>query len=191
MLNNKVLSKNLFVVMLLCVGIVPAFTGGGQEVTEPSKGEEIIVKVGIVFPVTGPAAWVGEETINAWKMVFEKANNGELPDGMKIEYLIEDDRSNPTESVAAATKLITREKVNVILGPFNSHCAGPVTDYTEKQKIPTLLGGAAATYLQGRTQFTFDNVSLPAGSRYWIYVRRTSSSLNLRTSNMDNRFLEY
>lgn len=155
-MNRLVRSVSLVLVVTLLFTILLAAGCGSQE--KAGSEQEKIVKVGIVFPITGPNAWVGEETTNAWKMILDKANNGEmgLPKDMKIQYFIEDDRSNATESVAAATKLITREKVSVILGPFNSSVAGPVTDYTEKMKVPTMLGGAAADFLcQRGYQYTF------------------------------------
>ena len=167
MADRKAFYKALLAALLLCSGVVTAF----------AAGENVVVKLGLLFPVTGPNAWVAEETINACKMIIDAANSGGLPAGMRIDYVIEDDRSNPTESVAAATKLITSEKVNVIIGPFNSSCAGPVTDYTEQQKIPTLLGGASADFLcQRGYQYTFrsnGNNSMQATSEpTWLVNKR-------------------
>jgi len=121
----------------------------GVPQTTTAVGAEREIKVGVIMPVTGTNAFVGEETINAWKLVVDQANRSGKLAG-QIHLYIEDDRSVPTDGVAAAQLLVTRERVVVILGPFNTAVAGPVSDFTEKAKIPVILGGASSDFLLQR-----------------------------------------
>jgi branched-chain amino acid transport system substrate-binding protein len=143
--------KSLPVRLILTIGLLALLLGPLTSATPwtfaVAAGQEI--KVGVIMPITGPNAFVGEETTNSWKLIVDQANkSGKLPGQIKL--YIEDDRSIPTDGVAAAQKLVTRTKVVAILGPFNSAVAGPVTDYTEKAKIPVILGGAASDFLLQR-----------------------------------------
>jgi len=135
----------LFGLLVLSLGLLAY----GVPQTTTAAGAEREIKVGVIMPVTGTSAFVGEETINAWKLIVDQANKSGKLAG-QIRLYIQDDRSIPTDGVAAAQLLVTRERVVVILGPFNSAVAGPVSDLTEKAKIPVILGGASSDFLLQR-----------------------------------------
>ena len=126
-------------------------TSASASAATTSTAKETTLKVGMVMPMTGGNAFTGEETTNAWKLVLEEAQKDpSWPAGLKIELLLEDDRGVPADAVTAATKLVERDGVQMILGPFTSAETAAMTDYTEKVKIPSISGGAAADYLTTR-----------------------------------------
>lgn len=68
------------------------------------------VKVGVILGSTGPQASLGVPFKNTFST---------LPDTLgdqKVEYIIMDDGSDPTNSVKLARKLITEDKVDIIFG---------------------------------------------------------------------------
>ena len=77
------------------------------------------IKVGVNEPLTGPfAASVPTWQRRAIAADEINAKGGVL--GKKIELVIEDNKSNPTEAAAVAEKLIIRDKVPVMMGAWGS-----------------------------------------------------------------------
>lgn len=77
------------------------------------------VKVGVIGPLTGPAATSGISMKRAYEFTARQINDaGGLPiKGRKlpIELIFEDTQSRPDVGVSAAQKLLTRDKVDVLL----------------------------------------------------------------------------
>ena len=69
------------------------------------------INVGVVFSLTGPAASLGAETKKAVELMPQTLG------AEKINYIILDDATDPTNAVKNARKLIGEHKVDVILGP--------------------------------------------------------------------------
>lgn len=77
------------------------------------------IKVGVIGPLSGPAANSGIAMKKAFQYVVQKVNkNGgvKVADGKReIKLLFEDDQSQPALGVAAATKLLARDNVDILL----------------------------------------------------------------------------
>lgn len=117
----------------------------GSSSSSGSSGSGTVYKVGVVFPVSGPNAFVGEENINAIKLAVEEVNaSGRLPNGGKLELVIRDDESTPNVGVSAVQRLINEDKVIAILGPFNSNVAAAVAPIANEAEVPMLVAGATA-----------------------------------------------
>lgn len=78
------------------------------------------VKIGAVLPLTGGQALVGQEEKRGVDMALEKINAAGGVLGKEIELIVEDTKGDPTVAVGAAEKLITRDKVAVLTGPYTS-----------------------------------------------------------------------
>jgi branched-chain amino acid transport system substrate-binding protein len=59
--------------------------------------------------------------------------------GKKIELIVEDNKSNPTEAVATAEKLIVKDKVPVMMGAWSSTLTLAVMPKLEEYKVPMLV----------------------------------------------------
>ncbi|MCP4913348.1 MAG: ABC transporter substrate-binding protein [Oligoflexia bacterium] len=88
-----------------------------QATGNPADGDEILV--GAVFPMTGPIATYGQESVNGIKLALQKFG-GEKIKGKKIRLIIEDNKGEPTESANAVRKLINVDKVHVVVGSVAS-----------------------------------------------------------------------
>src|SRR5215218_9707450 len=78
------------------------------------------IKVGVNEPLTGPFAASGTYVVNGAKIAADEINAKGGVLGKKIELVIEDNKSNPTEAAAVAEKLMTRDKTPVMMGAWGS-----------------------------------------------------------------------
>lgn len=97
------------------------------------------VKVGVIVSATGPAASVG---------VTQQRTVPILPTtlgGKNVEYILLDDASDTSTTVKHAQKLITEDKVDVILGPSLTPNSLALLEMVTEQKLPMIsLAGSAA-----------------------------------------------
>ena len=68
------------------------------------------IRIGVNEPLTGAFAASGTYVVNGAKIAVDEINAHGGVLGRKLELVIEDNRSNPTEAAAVAEKLITSDK---------------------------------------------------------------------------------
>ncbi|MDR5812608.1 ABC transporter substrate-binding protein [Caballeronia sp. LZ033] len=111
----------------------------GAAVSAVAAAAHAQLKVGIDLSSTGPAAAIGITSKNAMLM-WPKTIAGQ-----NAEYIILDDGSDPGAAVRNIRKLITEDKVDVIVGPNITPAAlaalGPVAEY--ETPMITLIGSAS------------------------------------------------
>jgi branched-chain amino acid transport system substrate-binding protein len=79
------------------------------------------IKIGAVIPLSKAAfAQAGEEERRGYLMALDEINQAGGVLGKKVELIIEDDTGEPSVGIAAAEKLITRDKVVALLGGYSS-----------------------------------------------------------------------
>jgi branched-chain amino acid transport system substrate-binding protein len=79
------------------------------------------VKLGVVDNLTGAAAGYGIPHANGIRLAVDEINAAGGIKGIgKIEMVIEDDGTKPTEAVNATNKLITRDKVDFLMASCSS-----------------------------------------------------------------------
>jgi branched-chain amino acid transport system substrate-binding protein len=105
------------------------------------------VKIGVVQPLTGPVAYDGNIYANTVRMLAEDMNAKGGVLGKKIELVVEDGACNPAQSVNAAEKLATRDKVVALLGAFCSTSTAAMMEVARKHKIPHVTGISTAAQL--------------------------------------------
>ncbi|SRR5579883_1117695 len=100
------------------IGAAAAFAGAW--LAAGAAQAEDTIKIGVTQPLTGAFAASGNYVMQGAKIAADdiNANGGVL--GKKIELIIEDNKSNPTEAVATAEKLTQKDKVPVIMGAWSS-----------------------------------------------------------------------
>lgn len=93
------------------------------------------VKIGIVLPISGNTAAFGKDTLAGVKMAVEEINKAKQ---LKIELVIEDDKSTTTDAANATKKLINVDKVNVIVGSVASSNTSAAAPIAQAAKIPLM-----------------------------------------------------
>ena len=97
------------------------------------------IKIGVNEPLTGPFAASGTYVVNGAKIAADEINSKGGLLGKKIELVIEDNKSNPTEAAAVAEKLITADKVPVIMGAWGSSLTLAVMPKLMEYKVPMVV----------------------------------------------------
>jgi len=90
------------------------------------------IKIGVVASSTGPTAVVG---------IPQKNTVALLPNeiaGQKIEYIVLDDASDPTNAVTGVKKLLAEHKVDALIGPTTTPAALAILDFVAESKTPLM-----------------------------------------------------
>lgn len=108
---------------------------------KPSKE----VLIGGAISQTGRFAEPAGRQVNAIKMWVEQVNARGGLLGRKINLLLLDDKSDTQTAVKLYEKLITEDKVEVLLAPYSSAITEAVANINERYKMPFVAYGAAST----------------------------------------------
>jgi len=103
------------------------------------------IKIGVIEPLTGAFAASGNYVTNGAKIAAEEINAEGGVLGQKLELIIEDNKSNPTEAAAVAEKLLVSDKVPVLMGAWGSSLTLAVMPKLAEYKVPMLVETSAAT----------------------------------------------
>src|SRR5204862_6260095 len=97
------------------------------------------IKVGVIQPLTGAFAASGNYVANGAKIAADEINSKGGVLGKKLELVIEDNKSNPTEAAAVAEKLIVHDKVPVMMGAWGSSRTLAVMPKLMEYKVPMVV----------------------------------------------------
>jgi len=103
------------------------------------------VKIAEVLPLSGGAAPQGTQLKGGAEIAVSEINaEGGIKSmgGAKINLLFGDSKSTPDGGAAETERLITREKVSLILGAFQSGVTFPATEVAERYKTPWIVNMA-------------------------------------------------
>ncbi len=129
-MNLKWLS--LFAGITLLAGLV-AGCGGSS-----SKD----IKIGVVYELTGSTASFGTAASNGAKLAFKEINASGGVLGKQIQIAVADNKSEPSESSNAMTKVISQDKVVAVTGFTTSSNAIAASTVAEDNKIPFITAAA-------------------------------------------------
>ncbi|EJW11053.1 Branched-chain amino acid ABC transporter, amino acid-binding protein [Rhodovulum sp. PH10] len=97
------------------------------------------IKIGVTQPLTGAFAASGNYVAQGAKIAEDEINAKGGVLGKKIQLVIEDNKSNPTEAVATVEKLIVRDKVPAIMGAWSSTLTLAVMPKVMEYKVPLVV----------------------------------------------------
>ena len=101
------------------------------------------IKIGLFAPLSGAALAYGEDPLNAARMWYDMINGMGGIWGRKIELVIEDDRCNANDLVAAVKKLVEQDKVFMLNGGSCSAAAVAAQEYVTRAKVPYMMLNAS------------------------------------------------
>jgi branched-chain amino acid transport system substrate-binding protein len=123
------------------------------------------VKIGVLMPLTGNAAAAGQASKAAIEVAADIVNAahpelGNIPlaataglphlNGAKLELVFVDHQGNPSLAQQLATRLVTEDKVNALMGAYQSSCTFTATPVAERYGIPFMVGDSSALNITGR-----------------------------------------
>jgi branched-chain amino acid transport system substrate-binding protein len=97
------------------------------------------IKIGVTQPLTGAFAASGNYVAQGTKIAEDEINQAGGVLGKKIQLIIEDNKSNPTEAVSTVEKLIEKDKVPVLIGAWSSTLTLAVMPKLEEYKVPMIV----------------------------------------------------
>src|SRR5918994_3808299 len=97
------------------------------------------IKIGVNQPLTGAVAASGNYVTDGARIAAHDINAAGGLLGQEVELIIEDNKSNPTEAVAAAEKLIVRDEVPVMMGAWSSTFTLAVMPKLMEYEVPILV----------------------------------------------------
>jgi len=110
------------------------------------------IRIGATLAQTGVYAVPGQNQLRGYKLCAKHVNDKGGVLGRKLELVVYDDGSDPATAVSLYERLITQDKVDLVLGPYSSPISEAVADVSEKYRTPMVAPIAAATsiYRKGR-----------------------------------------
>ena len=114
------------------------FAGCGDD----AKSDEI--KIGANFELTGNVANYGSATLDGLKLAIKEVNDAGGVNGKKITIVDADNKSEASEAVNAATKLISDDKVKVVVGPAVTANVIAESQVATDDKIPVVAPDATS-----------------------------------------------
>lgn len=106
------------------------------------------ITVGVIAPLTGPASGLGIPAGNQVKL-WPKQVGGE-----KLNVILMDDASDPTQGVTHAKRFVTSDKVDIIMGSVATPVAAAIAQVADESVTP---------------QVAWSPVALPAGKDKWVF----------------------
>jgi branched-chain amino acid transport system substrate-binding protein len=127
---------------LAALAIILALTpASGRADHRPNKE----VLVGGAISQTGRFAEPAGRQVNSIKMWVEEVNGRGGLLGHKINLILLDDKSDTQTAVKLYEKLITEDKVDLLLAPYSSAITEAVANINERYKMPLVAYGAASS----------------------------------------------
>ena len=142
------------------------------------------IKIGALFAVTGPAAFLGEPERNSAKMVVDEINAAGGVKGHKLELIVYDTAGDATKAVQLATKLIKDDKVVAIIGPSTTGETMAVIPVAEKEQIPLISCSAGSKITDPVKKWVFktaQNDSLAVGKIYEFLQKTKQTNVSILT----------
>ena len=97
------------------------------------------IKIGVTQPLTGAFAASGNYVAQGTKIAEEEINAAGGVLGKKIQLIVLDNKSNPTEAVTTVEKLIEQDKVPLLIGAWSSTLTLAVMPKLEEYKVPMIV----------------------------------------------------
>jgi branched-chain amino acid transport system substrate-binding protein len=163
----------LFIALML---ITAFFAGCTQQAQAPAQPKEI--KIGAIVSMTGPNSNIGKnmwqsavlasEEINANGGIFVKQYNAKIP----IKLVQGDDESTREGGQKAVTKLITDDKVDILIGGYSSAVTSAYEQTVAEFKVPYVVTGASSPIITHRTDIDTSYVfhHCPTTDAYGMYT---------------------
>lgn len=155
-MKKALLAMFLILVLVACDNSKQTGNNGGDDL---SNSDSETIKIGAIISKTGKSDIYGDAVDKGIKLAIDEINENGGIDGKKIEYILEDDKSDPVEAVKAYDKLIEKN-ANAIIGPISSENTKAVANKSSQKNIAIIsptVGSESITEDSGnifRTCFT-------------------------------------
>ena len=140
--------RSLAAALVVLAALVLVACGGD----DGGGGSDDPIRIGASLPLTGEFSEPGKaakQGYEVWEAIVNE--KGGLIDGREVEIVIKDDQSNQNTIVADYNALISRDKVDLLLGTFSSLLNLPASAVAERNRMLYVepAGGAPELFDRG------------------------------------------
>jgi branched-chain amino acid transport system substrate-binding protein len=132
---------------VVCLALVALIAGGSLP-----AGAQGPIRLGASLSLTGTYAKLGKNQHEGYQLCIKELNAKGGLLGRKLDLVVYDDQSLPPTAVRLYEKLITEDKVDVVMGPYSSGITESVAGISEKYKnvMVSPLAATTSIFRQGR-----------------------------------------
>src|SRR5690242_20953960 len=109
----------------------------------PMHAQDKTIKIGALFPMSGPGSYFGTQDKQGVELALEQLNKAGV-NGYKFAVQYEDSSCSPLPATQAAKRLIEQFKPDVIIGEECSDATLAVMPVVEQAKVPLLNAGSSS-----------------------------------------------
>lgn len=135
------------------------------------------IKIGAIFAVTGPAAFLGAPEQKTAEMLVEEINAKGGINGNKLVLIVKDSQGNPEKAVSFAKQLIEEEQVFAIIGPSTSGETMQIKKLCDDNKTILLSCAAAEAIVTPLAKYVFKTPQKDSDAARQIFM--TLQTLNI------------
>jgi branched-chain amino acid transport system substrate-binding protein len=158
--------KTFFVGMVLGVWMLGL-------ISHAAAAQKAPYSVGAVFSATGPASFLGEPERNTVKMVEEQVNAAGGIQGHPLKMIVEDTKTDVSQTVLAVRKLLEKDKVVAIVGPSTTGESMAVVPIMQKAKTPLISCAAGLAIVTPKAEMerivSAKTFEMPKIQNKWIF----------------------
>lgn len=115
------------------------------------------VKIGLLVPLTGPAAADGTSALYSVQIALDQVNAAGGVLGRKVELVYYDDRADAKEAVALSHKLIEQDRIHAFVAGSYSLPTRAVAPIFQEEKIPLVAAYAIHPDVTRAGEYCFRN----------------------------------
>jgi branched-chain amino acid transport system substrate-binding protein len=151
------------------------------QVKEAPKTAEDTIVIGEVGSLTGSEAVFGVSTSHGIDLAIDEANAQGGVKGKKLSVKVYDDQSKPEEAGSATVRLITQDKVKLILGEVASSNSLAMAPKAQEAKVPMITPSSTNPSVTEVGDYIFRVCFIDAFQGY-VMARYAREDLKLNTA---------
>jgi branched-chain amino acid transport system substrate-binding protein len=134
-----------------------ALTACSSSGSNGATGSSAPLKIGMSLPMTGPVADVSKSGLQGYQLWAAQVNASGGLLGRQVKLDVLDDGFDPNQTGSDYTRLISQDKVDLLLGTFSSLLNAPASAIAARQGMLYVepSGGSATLFTRGFTNLFF------------------------------------
>lgn len=134
----------------------------GQDVAQEGANPQLEgeITIGAVLPLTGASATIGKDQQRGIELAVKKINASGGVLGKRIAVKVEDSEGASAPALNAARKLVSVDKVPVVIGEYSSGNTIPVGEYLQRQKVVHINPGSSSPDIAEIGDYSFSTIGL-------------------------------
>lgn len=142
-------TENILIAVIVGLTLIVTGIGLRTEVKTVANNlrsaQDKVLKIGLIVPLSGDAKAFGNSTENAFKLAVEQA--GGRAGEFRIEQFTADDQNDARKAQKAADRLISKDKVQCIVGSVNSLPSIAISESANRAGVVQISGTASDSQL--------------------------------------------